>query len=127
MTFSASWGLPVMLTDPSESLDASPKMSTFKTWALAGGADSIENRGDPDLVLMESTGIGAGTDPAEGLALLDDPRRRNEDRDTDKTARVSSSEESSDSVSESDGTLAGSFCSCLLLGWDADRFPPAVP
>ena len=57
----------------------------------------------------ESTGIGAGTDPAEGLSLLDDPRRRNEDRDPDKAARVSSSEDSSDSISESDGTLAESF------------------
>ena len=98
-----------MRTDPSESLDASPKMSTFKTWALAGGADSIENRGDPDLVLMESTGIGAGTDPAEGLALLADPRRRNEDLDPDKAAKVSSSEDSNDSVSYSEETLAGSF------------------
>ena len=116
-----------MLTDPSVSLDASPKISTFKTRCFAGGADLLERGGDPDLERGESTGIGAGTDPAEGLALLDDPRRRNEDRDPDKATRVSSSEDSNDSVSESDGTLAGSFWACLLLGWEADRFPPAVP
>ena len=75
----------------------------------------------------ESTGIKAGTDPAEGLALLNYPRRRNKDRDLDKVARVSSSKDLSDSVSESDGKLAGSFWACLLLGWEADRFPPAVP
>ena len=137
-----------MLADPSESLNASLKMSTFKTRGLAGGADSLEKGGDPAFGnplelgqaptggiywnwgmhrLGESTGIGVGTDPAEGLALLDDPRRRNEDRDPDKATRVSSSEDSNDSVSESDGTLAGSFWACLLLGWEADRFPPAVP
>ena len=116
-----------MLTDPSESLDASPKMSTFKTRGLVGGADSLNREGDPDLGLGESTGIGAGTDPAEGLALLDDPRRRNKDRDPDKAARVSSSEDSSDSISESDGTLAGSFWASLLRAWEADRFPLAVP
>ena len=81
-----------MLTDPSESLDASPKISTFTTWCFEGGADSLERGGNLDLGRGESTGIGAGTDPAEALELLDDPRRRNEDRDPDKTARVSSSE-----------------------------------
>ena len=116
-----------MLTDPSESLDASPKMSTFKTRGLAGGADALERGGDPDMGLGKSTGIGAGTDTAEGLALLDDPRRRNEDRYLDKAARVSSSEDSSDSGSESYGTLVGSFWACLLLGWEADRFLLAVP
>ena len=116
-----------MLNDPSESLGDSPKMSTFKTRGLAGGADLLERGRDPDLGLGESSRIGAGTDPAEDLALLDDPRRRNEDRDPYKADRLSSSEASNDSVSESDGTLAGSFWACLLLGWEADRFPPAVP
>ena len=102
-------------------------MSTFKTQGLAGGALSLEIEGDPDLGLGESTGIGAVPDPAEGLAFLDDPRRRNEDRDPDKAAGVSSSEHSNDSVSESDGTLAGSIWACLLLGWEANRFLFAVP
>ena len=53
----------VMLNDPSESLDASPKRSTFKTGLLAGGADPLEGGGEPDLGLGESTGIGAGVDP----------------------------------------------------------------
>ena len=116
-----------MLTDPSDSLDASPKIFTFKTRGLAGGAKSLERGGDPYLGLEEFTGIGVGADPAEGLVLLDDPRCRIEDRDPDKAARVSCSEDSNDSVSECDGTLSGSFWACLLLGWEADRFPPAVP
>ena len=98
-----------MLTDLSELLNASPKISTFKTRCFAGGAYSLEREGDPDLVRGESTGIGAGIDPAGGGTLLDDPRRRNEERDPDKAARVSSSDYSNDSVSESGGTLAGSF------------------
>ena len=81
-----------MLTDPSESLDASPKRSTFKTGRFAGGADPLEGGGNPDLELGESTGIGAGIDPVGGGALLDDPRRRNEERDHDKAARVFPSE-----------------------------------
>ena len=111
-----------MLTDPSESLDASPKISTFTTWCFEGGADSLERGGNLDLGRGESTGIGAGTDPAEGGTLLDDPRRRNEERDPDKAIRVSSSGDSSDSVSESGGTLAGRFWARLLPIWEADRF-----
>ena len=75
-----------------ESLDASPKRSTFETGRFAGGADPQEGGGDPDLELRESTGIGGGVDPEEGGALLDDPRRRNEERDPENAARVSSSE-----------------------------------
>ena len=74
----------------------------------------------------ESTGIGAGTYPAEGGTLLDNPRRRNEERDPDKAARVSSSDDSNDSVSESGGTVAGSLWARLLPVWEADRFLLAV-
>ena len=116
-----------MLTDPSVSLDASPKISTFKTRCFAGGADSLERGGDPDLGRGESTGIGAGIDPAKDGILLDDSRRRNEERDPDKATRLSSSEDSNDSVSESGGTLAGIFWSRLLPVWEADRFLLAVP
>ena len=59
--------------------------------------------------MVEFTGIGAGIDPVKGGALLDDPRRRNEERGPDKVTRVSSSEGSNDSVSESGGSLAGIF------------------
>ena len=76
-----------MLTDPSESLDASPKRSTFETGRFAGGGDPLEGGGDPDLGLGESTRIGAGVDPKEGGAFPDDPRRLNEDRDPDKVGR----------------------------------------
>ena len=75
----------------------------------------------------ESTGIGAGINPAEGGVLLDDPRRRNEERDPHNAARVYSSEDSNDSVSESGGTLARSFWARLLPVWEADRFLLAVP
>ena len=75
----------------------------------------------------ESTGIGTGTYPAEGGTLLDNPRRRNEERDPDKAARVSSSDDSNDSVSESGGTVAGCFWARLLPVWEADRFLLAVP
>ena len=88
-----------MLTDPCESLDASPKISTFKTRCFAGGEDSLERGGDPDLGLLESTKIGAGIDPAEGGALINDSGRSNEERDPDKAVRVSSSEDSNGSVS----------------------------
>ena len=57
----------------------------------------------------KSTGIGVGIDTAEGGVLLDDPRRRNEERDPDKAARVLFSEDSNDSVSESGGTLTRNF------------------
>ena len=50
--------------------------------------------------LEESTEIGAGVNLEEGETLLEDPRRRNEDRDSDEADRVSYPEESSDSVSE---------------------------
>ena len=116
-----------MLTDSSVSLDASPKISTFKTRCFAGGEDSLERGGDPDFGRGESAGIGAGTYPAEGGTLLDNPRRRNEERDQDKAARVSSSDDSNDSVSESGGTVAGSFWARLLPVWEADRFLLAVP
>ena len=74
-----------------------------------------------------STGIGAGIDPAEGRTLLDDPRRRNKERDPEKAATISSSEDYNDSVSESGGTLARSFWARLLSVWEADRFLLAVP
>ena len=116
-----------MLTDPSESLDASPKTSTLKTRCFAGGADSLERGGYPDLGRGESTIIGAGIDPAEGGVWLDDPRRRNEERDPEKAASVSSSKDSNDSVSESGGTLTRSFCARLLPVWEAARFLLAIP
>ena len=116
-----------MPTDPSESLDASPTISTFKTWCFAGGAGSLERGDDPDLGRGESTGIGAGIDPAEGGALLDDPRLRNEERDPDKAARVSSSDDSNGSLSESSRSLAGIFWTRLLPVWETDRFLLAVP
>ena len=47
-----------MLTDPSESLDASPKMSNFETRDLAGGADSLEREGGPDLGLGDPLELG---------------------------------------------------------------------
>ena len=72
----------------------------------------------------ESTKIEAGNDLVEGRTLLDDPRRRNEERDPDKTARLSSLDDPNDSVSESDGTLAGSFWACLLLCWRLIVFHP---
>ena len=87
-----------MLTDPSDSLDASPKRSIFETGRFAGGADSLECGGDTDLSLGESTIIEAGVDPEEGGALSDDLRRRNEERDPDKAAGVSSSEYTNGSV-----------------------------
>ena len=114
MAFVASRGLPDMLNNPLESLDASPRMSVRTTRGLMGGAHSLKQEGDPDLGLGESTKIGAGTDPAESGAVVDDPRRRNEDRDPDKAAKVSSSEDSNGSVSESGGTLARSFWVRLL-------------
>ena len=77
--------------------------------------------------LGESTGIGAGIDPAVGETLLDDPRRPNEKRDLDIAPRVSSSKDSRGSISESGGTLAGSFWAHLLPVWEADRFLLAVP
>ena len=116
-----------MLTDPSKSLDASPDISTFKARFFAGGADSLERGGDPDLGRGESTGIDKGTDLAKGGTLLDDPRRPNEERDPDKAARVFSLDDSNDSVSESGGTLAGSFWARLLPLWEANRFLLAVP
>ena len=125
--FSASRASLVMLTNPSESLDASPKRSTFEIRCFAGGADPLESEGDPDLGRGESTGIGAGIDPAKDGILLDDSRRRNEERDPDKATRLSSSEDSNDSVSESGGTLERSFWACLLPVWEADRFLLAVP
>ena len=88
-----------MLTDPSGSLDASSKRSTFETGRFAGGVASFERGGDPDLGLLESTKIGAGIDPAEGGALINDSGRSNEERDPDKAVRVSSSEDSNGSVS----------------------------
>uniref|UniRef100_A0AAV1T1X3 Uncharacterized protein n=1 Tax=Peronospora matthiolae TaxID=2874970 RepID=A0AAV1T1X3_9STRA len=109
MAFSASCGQPIMLTDPSESFDASPQIFTFKTRGLAGGADSFRSADDPDLGRGEATEIEAGADPSEGGTLLNDPRRRNEERDPDKAARICSSEKLNSSVSESDGTLTGSF------------------
>ena len=86
-----------------------PKRSTFETRCFACGVDPLESGGGPDLGLGESTKIGAGIDPAEGGVLLDDPRRRNEERDPDKAARVLFSEDSNDSVSESGGTLTRNF------------------
>ena len=103
-----------MLTDPLESLDASPKISTFKTRCFAGGADSLERGGDPDLGRGEYTRIGAGIDPVEGGVWLDDSRSRNDERDPEKAARVSSSDDSNGSVSESGRTLAGSFWARFL-------------
>ena len=82
-----------MLTDLSDSLGASPKRSNFEARRFAGGDDPLEGGGDPDLRLRESTKIGAGVDPEESGALLDDPRRRNKERDPEKAARVFSSEE----------------------------------
>ena len=116
-----------MLTDPSDSLDASPKRSIFETGRFAGGADSLECGGDTDLSLGESTIIEAGVDPEEGGALSDDPRRRNEERDPDKAVSLSSSEDSNGSVSERDGSLAGSFWVRLFHALEADRVLLAMP
>ena len=115
-----------MLIDPSESLDASPKRSTFEAGRFAGGADPLEGGGDPDLGLGESTEIGAGFNPEKGGTLLDDLWRRNEKRDPDKAAKVSSSEKSNAFVSERGGSLAESFCSRLLPAWQTDRLLPVV-
>ena len=64
--FSASRVPLVMLIDPSESLDASPKRSTIETRCFAGGGDPLESGGDTDLRRGgESSGIGARIDPVE--------------------------------------------------------------
>ena len=97
-----------MLTDPSGSLDASPKRSTFETKRFAGGADSIDGGGYLDLGLGDSIGIGTGADPKEGGALLDDPRRRSVELNADKAARVSSIVELNGSLSERDKSPSGS-------------------
>ena len=55
------------------------------------------------------TRIGTGVDPEECGALLDDPRRYDKERDPDKAVRVSSLEESNDSVLERGVSLAESF------------------
>ena len=47
----------------------------------------------------EFTRIGAGVDPEQEETLLDDTRLRDEERDPDKAAIVSSSEDSNGSVS----------------------------
>ena len=47
--FSASRASLVMLTDPSESLDALPRIFTVETRCFAGGADTLESEGYPDL------------------------------------------------------------------------------
>ena len=116
-----------MLTDPSESLDASPKSSTFETGRFAGSADPLKGGSDQYLGLRESTRIGAGVDPEEGGALPDDPRRRSEERAPDKAVRVSSSEKSNGSVSKRGGSLAGTFWARLLPAWEADRISLAMP
>ena len=104
-----------------------PKRSTFETRCFACGVDPLESGGGPDLGLGESTKIGTGIDPAEGGVLIDDPRRRNEEHDPDKAARVSSLEDSNDSVSESGRALARSFWARLLPVWEVNRFLLAVP
>ena len=64
--------------------------------------------------MEEFTRIGAGVDPEQEETLLDDTRLRDEERDPDKAAIVSSSEDSNGSVSERDRLPAGSFCARLF-------------
>ena len=125
--FSASCVLLVMLTDPSESLDASPKRTTFETRCFEGGADSLERGGDPDLGRrgVHWNRSRHRSSRRENIARRSTaPQQRARSR---QGCRVSSSEDSNDSVSESGGTLAEGFWACLLLGWEADLCPPAVP
>ena len=73
-----------MLIDPSELLGSSLNTSSFETGRFVGNSYPLESGGDPDLELGESLRIGAGVDPEQGGALLDDERRRNKERDPDK-------------------------------------------
>ena len=109
-----------MLTDPSESLDASPKSSTFKTGPFVGDTSSLESGVNPYMGLGKDTRIGAGVYPEQNRALFDDPRRRNEERDPDKAARVSPLKESNGFLSERGGSLAGGFWDRLFPAWEAD-------
>ena len=78
-----------MMTDPTESLDALPKRSKFEGELCAGGGDPLKVQGDSDLGLGEPTKTGAGVDPEDGGALLDDPHRRSEECDPDEGDRCS--------------------------------------
>ena len=98
-----------MLSYQSESRDASPKRPTYETERFAGNADPINSEGDRNLVLGESTTIGAGIDLEKCGALPDDPRSRNKERDPDKATRVSSSEKLNGSVLKRGGSRANSF------------------
>ena len=82
---------------------------------------------DPASGLGESTTIGVGADFEEGGARLDDPRRCNEERDPNKAAKVSSSVELKDSVSDEDRSLAGSFWARLPPVWESERDLLAMP
>ena len=113
-----------MLTDPSESLNVSPKRSTFDTGRFASCAGPLESGGNLDLGLEESTMIDAGVDPEEAGTLLDGPRRLNEERDPDKAAGVSSSEGSDGSASKIDKLPVGSSePACILLGRRIGFYP----
>ena len=61
------------------------------------------------------------------VALLDDPQRRNEDCDPDNAARVSSSERLERLFIGKRWNAGWKLLGYLLLGWEANRFPPAVP
>ena len=65
-------------------------------------------------------------DPADGGAFFDDPWRRNEERDPDKAASMSSSEASKGSLLEIGRSLTRIFWDRLLPFWDADCVLPAV-
>ena len=94
---------------------------------LAGGEDRLGQGSDPASGLGESTTIGVGADFEEGGARLEDPRRRNEERDLSKAAKVSSSVELNDSVSDEDRSLAGSFWARLPPVWEPEGDLLAMP
>lgn len=82
-----------MLIAPSESLEASPKRSTLDTGRAAGLASDTGGQGDE-----ASITIVVGVDTVlDGSATAGEARRRADDRDPERAARVASSEVSEES------------------------------
>ena len=75
---------------PSESLDAFTKRSKRDTLATAGKTGSTGGGGSREGLGVSMT-IESGEGPAEGCAIRLDARRRPEDREPDKAAKISSS------------------------------------